>query len=715
MRFQPCITALTIGPDQGKSPRLEKVTLLEAFERAEEITAVVHDSPGAQMALYELLLGLCAATGVHPRTAAQHRQWVTDRHPLTAIADQLRTEDFDGLLDLTHPEHPFAQNALLRPHLAHGYGPAQLELERAGDYVLLFDHVHLHDGEPVPIEDAFHALLAQHAYGLGGRVMAKTSWFGSAFTYAAVGRLAGRIRTLALGDSLADTLRLNLTPCADGGRFNYSWTRGRPRRTFSGPDAKKTHTPDGPADLHSTLGRSVLLSARADEIGRVVVDKVLMGAGELLEPTPDSLQDAAMNGDKPLQASEKKALWRDAHALYAAATPSAKGSDLFSRLVRLNRPVRLWSVGLIAENRNVTGWVSDTFPFHGAHHQQLRRAAHDGAAWAALLAGAATTAAAVARDVAYPNARPEERAKLLTRFDPAADLWARFAEPFHTLLDAISAGADAAKARAAFAAAAVTATRTALGERLRSLPRTGSALEAAARAQARLESELTKTKHPLEITEAATMDTAPPSTTPAPHTAAPTPESQERAAATGPRALGHWLAGLIRRHDRELLGQLQRPKRPPRLQAWTLAGNFAPTDSARDAYELTAHLFARYHAALPWQDPRRLYGSGDLGRTLRRIGTPGGYGPADPGCHRLFERLCTPGALPRQHLAHAIDRLRALDRIPPSWAQLADDLAAFTSHDDHVQHTWACSFFTPNSPTRQGVTTPCTATSTSTR
>lgn len=718
LRFRSCITALTIGPDQGKQPVPQKMTLLQVFERAEEITGIVHDSPGTRMALYKLLESLCYATGVHPRTAAQHRQWVTGRRPLTEVAEILRTPAFDGLLDLTHPEHPFAQNALLGPHLAHGYGPAQLVLERAADYVLLFDHVHLHDSEPVPIEDAFHALLTQHAYGLGGRVMAKTSWFGSAFTYAAVGRLAGRVCTLALGDSLADTLRLNLTPCADGGTFNYSWTRGRPRRVFTGADAKKTHTPDGPADALSTLGRSVLLAPRTDEAGRVVVDRVLMGAGELLEPTADSLQDAAVTGGRPLQPSPGRALWRDAHALYAAATPAAKGSDLYSRLVRLDRPVRLWSVGLIAKNRDITGWVSDTFPFHGSRHRQLRRAAHEGAAWAELLAQAARKAAAVARDVTYPHARPEERATLLRRFDPAADLWARFEEPFHALLEALSDGADEEAARAGFAAAAVQATRTALRERLRGLPRTGAALEALVRAQARLESELTRAQHPDAITEAAMTTATPPREPARPATTTPPDDTDDATedVTAGPRALAHWLAGLVRRRDQNLLGQLQRPKQPPRLEAWTLAGSYAPTDGARDAYELTAHLFARYHAALPWQHPTRLYGSGDLGRALRRIGTPAGRGPADPGCRRLFERLCTRGPLPRTHLEHTVDRLRALDRLPPSWSLLAEDLAAFHTPDDRVQHAWARSFYTPTSTTRQEKgTTACTATSTSTR
>ncbi|WP_199546347.1 type I-E CRISPR-associated protein Cse2/CasB [Streptomyces sp. N35] len=698
MRDEACITALTIGPDQGKHPIPRWLSLIEVFEQAEQIPALVHASPGARIAQYELLLALCYATGVHPRTHAEYRQWTSERHPLAEVAHKLREERFDGLLDLTHPTHPFGQNTNLAPYLsAHGVGPAQLELERAGDYHLFFDHIHLHDEQPLDIKEAFAAMLAQHAYGMGGRVMAKTAWFGKPFTYAAVGRLGTRIRTLALGETLADTLRLNLAPTPNGGTLNTSWTLNRSRRTFTGPGDKNGRTPDGPADLHTVLGRSILMAPRRGDDGALVVDKVLIGAGEILAPLPPTLiPDAVFKGDKPLQPNPERALWRDAHALYAAASNTGQGSDLYSRLVRYPRPVQLWSVGLAAKNHDVTGWISDTFPFYGARHHQLRQAAQDAANWTEFLAGAVKKAATIARDLTYPNARPEERATLLKRFDPGPDLWARFEDPFHQLLEAITDGSEEDTARADFATAAVTCARSALAERLRSMPRTGHAMEALVRAEARLAAELTSKKTPMELAEAAmhpTTDTDLTVVTPKqPLTGLPRP--------TGPKALTGWLVSLVRTHNQDLLGELRRRHthsgEPMASQASDAAASFAPHDALRPAYEITAYLFARYHAALPYQEPQRLYGSGDLGRALRRIGSPGGRGPADPGCDRMFKRLITPGPLDETQLEHAIHRLRADDRIPPSWAQLADDLAAFTTRPEAVQRSWARSFYTPH-------------------
>lgn len=704
LRFRSCIKALTIDPDLHKQLEARWLPLVDVFERAEEIPALVHTSPLARIVQYELLGALCYATGVHPRTESDYRSWVTGRRSLTEVADELRGARFDGMFDLTHPEHPFGQNAQLAPYLSeHGYGPAQLQLDRAADYHQFFDHVHLHDPEPVPIEEAFVALLVQHAYGLGGRVRAKTDWFGSAFTYGSLGRLGGRVRTLALGSSLADTLRLNLTPTDRPGTLNFSWTgTATARRTFRGAGGHSRRTPDGPADLHSVLGRSALLSTTTAPSGEVTVARVLMGAGELLQPLGQRwLQDAVMDGDRPQQANAERALWRHSHALYAAAAPGGqKGTDLYSRLIHLDQRVDLWSVALIAKQRNVTGWVSDTFPFLAARHGALRRAAQDGVAWAEYLASAVRSAAAVARDVTYPRARPEERTTLLRRFHPGAAMWGRFEQPFHTLLEDIASGTDQQQALASYARAITDAASEALRERLRSLPDTGTGLEATVRAAARLLAELTKKRAPAELQEAAMSPPLTSTDTPA---SGHTPTTSARPPLQPHQQLGQWLAQLVRSGDNDALCALRRRQEPSPAQMTAAA--FATREEDRPAFEFTAHLFATYHAALPWQEPVRLYGSGDLGQALRRIGSPAGRGPADTGCDLIFKRLTAPGRLSERDLEHAIARLRSDDRYPPSWSRLAADLAAWNHTAETVRYEWARSFYTPNSRTRQGATT----------
>ncbi len=431
-----------------------------------------------------------------PPTPTDWHHWVDTAHSLEKAADWLGDEPADHW-DLFHPQRPLGQNALLAPFMAaNGVGPAQLVIERTGDYNQFFDKVHLHDPEPLPSDAAFRAMLTQHAYGLGGRAMAKADWLGPQLTYQAVGRLGARIRVLARGRTLGDTLRLNIMPCkpADIGTFNYSWTDGRTgRRTFHG--RKVSRLPDGPADLHSFLGRSILLRPVLVD-GEVMVDRVLRAAGEILDPlAPVHLQDAVLaprrkDGEpEPLRPSEDRALWRESHAVYAAthrADPNlAKGTDLYDRLAGLHdRRVDLTAVGLISRQATATAWVSDTFPYVPGREEQLSWAADEGSKICEYAAKALYAAATVARDEAYPNPKPADKTSLFKRFHAEPDLWAGAADHFSYLIAEVSAGTDAGDGPLAeFGREIHALTRQVLRARLTSLPPGGRGMNARAKAE----------------------------------------------------------------------------------------------------------------------------------------------------------------------------------------------------------------------------------------
>ncbi len=728
LRHESCITALTIGPDQAK--QLSQLSVTEVFEQAEDILGLVHISPGVRMALYELLLGLLYATGVHPRSNREWREWVLQRHSLAEAADVLRAE-FDGQLDLFHPERPFGQNSLLGPFMeTHGYGPAQLDIERAGDGAQLEDHVHLHHTWRPTAAEALAAMLTKHMYDPGGRMMAKNGWLGRSFTYGALGRNATRVRNLAIGDCLADTLRLNLAPVKRAGTFNFSWTKGcQDRRTFTGDGANMPRTPDGPADLHSWLGRSILLSPAIGPDGAIVVDRVLVGAGDLMEELPHTLlQDAVLVDGRPQQVRSDTALWRSAAALYAGAgsqdPKNAKDEDLFARLTKVKRKVDIWSVGLITSQRTLVGWVSDTYPFVGTQLRPLHLAAVDGAAWCAAAERAVRSGAAVARDIAYPNARPEERKAILDRLHPGPLLWARFEGAFHELLDAIAAADEDppeehslihAQARADFARSVTALSRAALDEGLRSLPPSGLALEAQVKAEGRLAKALASDRtFPAEFLEANMPPSPAPSlTAPAAPSDAPLAEeelgSEPKAKTTPGRAFARWLVSLVETRNHDFLKPLKESApsgalRGEALEALAVAAAFAPREAQRPAYELTAHLFARYHAAMPTMEWARLYGSGDMGSACRRIGLGHSRGPADPGGLAVFRRLTGDRAVPAAVLSEAVDRLRAAEAVPPHWASLVEDLADWPRRQESVRKEWARSFYTPASRARQTAT-----------
>jgi len=353
-------------------------------------------------------------------------------------------------------------------------------------------------------------MLTQHAYGPGGRArLSGKDTLGPTITNLAVGRLGARIRVFVLGKTLGDTLRLNLVP-SDGapGPFNRTWTVApQPRRGFlAKPPGRRV---DGPADLHTVLGRSILMRPTVTEDGQPAVDRVLVAAGELLEPLPaHHLQDAvyttAADGTtKPLRPSASRALWREAHALYAAVADRDHGPDLYDRLARLSgRRLTLWTVGLIAKQTTVVTWVSDTFPFVPGRERDLRYAAERGSLIAEYVASSLSRAAYVAWNVTYPNPKPADKDDQIARFDARPEHWAHTAEPFHILLDDTTAAENEDQVDTAlveYAAVLAEAAGRLLRNRLDSLPANSRGYQAQAQAVRRLESDLTGPKAPDEL------------------------------------------------------------------------------------------------------------------------------------------------------------------------------------------------------------------------
>ncbi|MFD8915662.1 type I-E CRISPR-associated protein Cse1/CasA [Streptomyces sp. NPDC059575] len=499
-------------PVLTRDGRSECFTLVDTLCRAEELAAVSAATAGETVALLEYLLALCYASGTCPTTVTEWVDWVHDEASLADAAHWLR-ERPDPHWDLFHPTEPLGQNALLAPYLdTHGVGPAQLVMEHAGDYNQLFDHHHLDHSAPLPAAAAFRAMLAQHAYGPSGRArISGKETLGPTLTNLAAGRLGTRLRVIALGKTLGNTLRLNLAPTSrPPGRFNRTWTVSpEPRRGFLAKPQGRTI--DGPADLHTVLGRSILMRPTLTDDGQVAVDRVLLAAGELLDPLPahqmpDAVYDADADGTgpvKPLRPSAARALWREAHALYAAVAERDHGPDLYDRLARLGtRRISLWAVGLLAKQATLLTWVSDTFPFVPGRERALRYAAERGSLIAEYIASCLSRAAYVSWTVTYPNPKPADKSGQIARFDARPEHWAAAADPFHALLEGTTTAHSDNEVDAALLAYAIElagGARQFLRNRLDSLPANSRGFQARAQALRRLEHDLTGDKAPDEL------------------------------------------------------------------------------------------------------------------------------------------------------------------------------------------------------------------------
>ncbi|MER5492218.1 type I-E CRISPR-associated protein Cse1/CasA [Streptomyces sp. NPDC002490] len=489
-----------------------ELPLVDLLSRADQLSALSCDTPGEGVALLDYLLAICFAAGFCPRPEEDWKAWLAEGHGFGEVAEWLAHEPADDW-DLFHPERPLGQNALLAPYLdEHGTGPAQLVVERAGDYNQFLDHHHLEHPAPLPANVAFRAMLCQHVYGLSGRARLPGSLLGPKLTNLSTGRLLGRIRVVVQGRTLGDTLRLNLYPAATAGRFNHSWTTGSvQRRGFTTkPPGRRT---SGPADLHSYLGRSVLLRPVPPEQGGgpVMVDRVLVGAGELLELDPArDLEDAVpskkvLNGHaKPLWPSPTRALWRDAHALYSAAKDGTTG--LFGRLRHLEfpeegggPPCTLWAVGLIANKTLAVAWTEGSFPYAPSQGEALCEASRRGSEIVDRLAGGLERAAYVAWKITYPNPKPTDRPAQQARFDARREFWPEAEGHFDVLLDEVARGYDGPPALLRYATQLRYQAEEFLNHRLDSLPDNGPGMRARGQAKVCFHKHVTSAEAPAEL------------------------------------------------------------------------------------------------------------------------------------------------------------------------------------------------------------------------
>ncbi|MFD4371851.1 type I-E CRISPR-associated protein Cse1/CasA [Streptomyces sp. NPDC058486] len=506
-RHEPCVPTVSLDGE------VADLSLLDVLFRAEELATLACPTPGEGVAVLEHLLAVCFASGVHPSSTDEWCAWVAASHPLTAAARWLAEQPPEEW-DLFHPERPLGQNSRLASLMPlSGTGPAQLVLERAGDYLQFFDHHHLGHPEPLPAAAAFRAMLAQHVYGLSGRARLSGQEHGPRLTNLAAARLQGRIRVVVQSRTVADMLRLNLYPPAGGrvGQFNLSWTTGEiPRREFREKPPGRATT--GPADLHSYLGRSILLrAAPGTEGGEVAVDRVLVGAGELLALDLDrDLEDAVFKEEatdgvrRPLWPSATRALWREAHALYSAAQNARQG--LFGRLRLLEFPqetggipCRLWAVGLIADKTKPDAWTEGSFPYAPSQGEALCTASRRGSVIADYLADSLKRAAFAASRVIYPNPKPSDKAAQQARFDARKEFWPAAEDPFLRLLADTALGSAVDTGLLRYADELLACAEEFMRHRLDSLPHNAEGMQARARAEKSFADDLTKTRAPEEI------------------------------------------------------------------------------------------------------------------------------------------------------------------------------------------------------------------------
>lgn len=360
-----------------------RIGLRELFERAQEIRDLALP-PLQRIAIMRLLIAITQAALDGP---TDDDDWLTCRERIIpGVLDYLRrwSDRFDLFGD-----KPFLQVADLQP--SPGKSAEDLSpLDKlnfawaAGNAHTLFDHAALGDRGPISLPDLALFLVAFQSFHPGG-LLGSGVWNGqttSRSTTQAPCVENSALLSLLLGDSLLETIHLNLIPK----RRLEPMAFGRPIWEFY-----PLPTPDSPqaAEIaRSYLGRLVPL-ARAIKIfpdhNACIITKgyEYPKFPEIREPMATVVLRADKKDRTYLRINPDRHPWRDLYAVLQLQGASGTGGPLSLANVHLlckpghDRPIDLWVGGLNADQAKLIDAREWLFSFKPSMLGQLNLAVYE--------------------------------------------------------------------------------------------------------------------------------------------------------------------------------------------------------------------------------------------------------------------------------------------------------------------------------------------------
>jgi CRISPR system Cascade subunit CasA len=427
--FIPCLTA------HGYSEFGLKETLLQAHDVAEVRDA----SPLGTLALHRLLLAILHRN-FGPTSGKQWRRlWDAGRFPADALAAYF--ERWRDRFDLFHERHPFFQAAGFTAAERSGVNRLGAEISET-NVKFLFSHV-ADDAPPQLPPPAVARLLVAHQLtaGPGGRGYGASP-------------LSRGLAVLAKGRNLFETLMLNLVryrgadPIPNTEDDAPVWERDDPAEAAA-------EVPDGYLDYLTWQCRTIRLHPQAGH-----VREVSYGPGRMFRPPPESpvfdpmmAYERRADGDKALQLSETKGLWRDSAALLQfAETDVFRGPRCLWWLGQLRAqgdfperdPIKLSVLGVSSDQAKVFLWRHEELPLPLDYLTDA-----DLVGWlknAIDLAGEvrkalwAATAGMAAKALAPGESAPDpKRVRLMVEeLAPERLYWSRLEVPFRVFLERLA-------------------------------------------------------------------------------------------------------------------------------------------------------------------------------------------------------------------------------------------------------------------------------------
>lgn len=318
----PCIDL------QGRSMELG---IRDALVRAHELRELFDPSPLVTVALHRLLLAVLHRSLMGPSGLSEWVSlWNQGRWNPDTITSYL--ERWRSRFDLFDPLHPFYQLPFpsnLADPSKHQPVTILMQEAAAGNNPTVFDH--RFDDDPAPLSSAEVAryLVAHQAYALGGGVSFPFNLCHST--------LVRGYTVLALGESLFETLALNLLPYNAERPIPWldedvaTWEQNEPRI----PDPHGT-PPRGYVDYLTWQSRRILLIPESDppKVRWCLRLQHLKPVDTIRDPFKCYVRTKD-GGFMPKRLEPERALWRDSHILFQFGIPDRERPEVFNWLSRL--------------------------------------------------------------------------------------------------------------------------------------------------------------------------------------------------------------------------------------------------------------------------------------------------------------------------------------------------------------------------------------------
>jgi CRISPR system Cascade subunit CasA len=345
---------------------LDHAGIREALIHAAEYREIYDPSPLVTVALHRFLLAVLHRALVGPTRAEWRSLWTAGAFDASRIASYLnRYPDGFRLFD---QRRPFMQTtegwdgARVAP-------PARIATELStGNNATLFDHHHDDDPASIAADEAARRLVTTQAFAIGGGVSTPFNL--------SHGPLVAGYCVLAAGDSLFETLALNLMPYDD--QRPMPWGNWRDAPVWEGgpgpAPAREGTQPDGWASYLAWQSRAIQLErdGLTGLVTGVRIRQQMKPADGIRDPFK-AYRRSAEAGMIPLRFSPERALWRDSALLFLQATDESARPVLMDWLAEIDewredgridaRPVyELRAYGLNADKASVKLWRAETLP-----------------------------------------------------------------------------------------------------------------------------------------------------------------------------------------------------------------------------------------------------------------------------------------------------------------------------------------------------------------